>query len=177
MPTFVIQSVIPLLLLLSLPWLDRRKVLLACPLTHLPDLDYLIGHHRATGHNVFVVLPFALVALYAWRTARPALAEWMLIATVYTASHLVMDAFAGGVTLLYPFSLHTTCYYAEIDVVTATNDPFLDAGRCSFEGIPVVSEVYTWLPSSDAAILVFLVPAVAVLVGARALWRRRKADA
>lgn len=174
MPTFVLQSIVPLLFLLSLPWIDRRKVILAWPLTHLPDLDYVIGHHRATGHNLFVVLPFALVGLWAWRRANPALAQWMLVAVVYLASHLMMDAFAGGVTLLYPFSLHTTCYYAEINVVTATDTPFLDAGRCSFTGIPVVATVYTWLPGSDAALLAFLVPTTLAILGWRA-WRRRAA--
>lgn len=173
MPTFVIQSLVPLLFLLSLPWIDRRKVLLAWPLTHLPDFDYLIGYHRATGHNLFVLLPFALAALYAWRKGRPALAEWMLIASVYVASHLVMDAFAGGVTLLYPLSLHTTCYYAEINVVTATNEPVLHAGRCSFEGVPTVSTVYTWLPASDAAMLAFVAPAALAALLARRWWRRR----
>lgn len=174
MPTFVLQSVIPLMFMLSMPWLDRRKVLLAWPLTHLPDFDYVVGFHRATGHNLFVVLPFALVGLWAWRNARPALAEWMLVAVVYLGSHLFMDAFAGGVTLLYPLSLHTTCYYATIRVVTATNTPFIDAGRCSFTGIPTVSEVYTWLPSSEAALLAFLVPATAAALAWRA-WRRRAA--
>lgn len=174
MPTFVIQSILPLLFLLSLPWLDRRKVLLAWPLTHLPDFDYLIGHHRATGHNLFVLLPFVLIGLYAWRTARPRLTEWMLIASIYVASHLVMDAFAGGVTLLYPFSVHTTCYYAEINVVTATNTPFVDAARCSFEGVPTVSTIYTWLPYSDAAMLAFVAPATLLALVARRWWRSRR---
>ncbi|HUR68086.1 MAG TPA: metal-dependent hydrolase [Candidatus Thermoplasmatota archaeon] len=174
MPTFVLQSVIPLLFLLSMPWLDRKRVLLAWPLTHLPDFDYLIGYHRATGHNVFLVLPFVALAGWGWRRARPELAQWGFIGVVYVGSHLAMDAFAGGVTLLYPFSLHTTCYYAEIDVVTATNTPFLDAGRCSYEGIPVVATVYTWLPTSDAAILAFIIPATLAIVAWRA-WRRRKA--
>lgn len=160
----MLQSVIPLLFLLSLPWLDRRKVLLAWPFTHLPDVDYLFEPHRAVAHNLFILLPFVAVGIYALRTARRELAEYMLVAGIYVASHLVMDIFAGGVTLLYPLSLHTTCYYAEIRVVTATNEPFLDAGRCSFEGVPTVSAVYTWLPSTEAALLVFLVPATAAAI-------------
>lgn len=169
----MLQSVIPLMFMLSLPWLDRRKVLIAWPFTHLPDLDYLWEPHRAAGHNLFILLPFVAVGLFAWRTARIELAEYMLIAGIYVASHIVMDIFAGGVTLLYPLSVHTTCYYAQIRVVTATNTPFLDAGRCSFEGIPVVSEVYTWLPSTEAALLMFLVPATLLALG-WSLWRRRR---
>jgi len=173
-PTFVLQSVIPLLFMLALPWLDRRKVFLAWPLTHLPDLDYVIGHHRATGHNLWVLLPFVALAVWGWRKARPDLLQWGVIASVYVGSHLLMDAFAGGVTLLYPLSLHTTCYYAQIDVVTATNTPLVDAGRCSFEGIPTVSEVYNWLPWNESAMLAFLVPATLGALGWRA-WMRRKA--
>jgi hypothetical protein len=175
-PTFVLQSVVPLLFMLSLPWLDRRKVLLAWPLTHLADLDYAFGFHRATTHNLFVVLPFVLVGLWAWREGRAGLAQWMLVASIYTGSHIAMDIFAGGVTLLYPFSVHTTCYYAEIKVVTATNTPFLDAGRCSFSGVPTVATVYTWLPYTEAALLVFLVPATLAVLGWRA-WKRRRTAA
>jgi hypothetical protein len=173
MPTFVLQSVVPLLFLLALPWLDRRKIWLAWPLTHLPDLDYLVGYHRATGHNLWVVLPFVALAAWGWRKARPELVQWGAIGAVYVGSHLLMDVFAGGVTLLYPLSLHTTCYYAEIQVVTATNTPFLDAGRCSFEGVPTVATVYTWLPYTEAALLAFLVPAAFGALGWR-LWRRRR---
>lgn len=169
MPTFVIQSVVPLLFLLSMPWLDRRMVLMLWPLTHLPDFDYIIGYHRATGHNVWVVLPFVIAGVWAWRTAKPRLAQAMVIATIYVGSHLLMDAFSGGVTLLYPLSVHTTCYYAQIRVVTATNTPFVDAGRCSFEGIPTVAEIYTWLPANEAALLAFLVPATLVVLA----WRHR----
>lgn len=167
MPTFVLQSVVPLMFMLSMPWLDRRKVLIAWPFTHLPDIDYVLEPHRAAGHNLFILLPFILVGAWAWRSGRRELAEYMGIAALYIASHLVMDIFAGGVTLLYPLSAHTTCYYATIRVVTATNTPFLDAGRCSFEGVPTVAEVYTWLPSTEAALLVFLVPATLAVLA----WR------
>lgn len=153
--------------MLSMPWLDRRLVLVLWPLTHLPDIDYVLGYHRATAHNLWILLPFLGVGLWAWRRARPELAQAMLIGSIYVGSHLLMDAFAGGVTLLYPLSLHTTCYYAQIRVVTATNTPFVDAGRCSYEGIPVVSEIYTWLPSTEAALLAFLVPATLGIL----LWR------
>lgn len=175
MPTFVLQSVIPLLFMLSLPWLDRRKVLIAWPFTHLPDIDYILEPHRAAGHNLFILLPILAVGIFAWRTARLELAEYMVVAGIYVASHIVMDIFAGGVTLLYPLSLHTTCYYAQIRVVTATNDPFLEAGRCSYDGIPVVAEVYTWLPSSEAALLVFLVPAALAAIAWGLLRRKQPA--
>lgn len=159
--------------MLAMPWLDRRKVLFAWPFTHLPDIDYWLEPHRAAGHNLFILLPLVGVGLFALRTARRELAEYMLVAGIYMASHIAMDIFAGGVTLLYPLSSFTTCYYAQIRVVTATNTPFLDAGRCSHEGVGQVAEVYTWLPSTEAALLFFLVPATLAVLAWR-LWRRRK---
>jgi membrane-bound metal-dependent hydrolase YbcI (DUF457 family) len=156
---------------------DRRKVLLAWPLTHLPDLDYLVGYHRATLHNVWVLLAFAAVLLWSLRPARrdPALAEWMGIALVYVGSHLLMDVFAGGVTLLYPLSTYTLCWTWTIDVVTATNTPVVTFGPCSYDGIPVIAEVYPWLPWNEAAFLAFLIPATLAVLAWR-LWRRRRGE-
>lgn len=173
MPTFALQSVIPLLFMLALPWLDRRKVLLAWPLTHAPDIDYWLAPHRAVAHNVFVLLPFILVGIWAWGRGRADLVQWMVIVSIYLGSHMAMDVFAGGVTLLYPLSDITTCYYARIDVVTATNTPFLDAGRCTYTGYGVVPEIYNWLPSTEAAMLVFLIPATIAAV-AWSAWRSRR---
>lgn len=167
---------VPLLFLLALPWLDRRKVLLAWPLTHAPDLDYVIGYHRATLHNAWILLPF-LVGLWWW--SRPATRdagrrEWMVIALVYLASHLAMDVFAGGVTMFYPLSLWTPCYYGRVIVETATDTPVVELEACTYEGIPVVAEFYTWLPPQDAAMLAFVVPAGLAVAAARWWWDRRQ---
>ena len=150
-------------------------MLLAWPLTHLPDLDYAFGHHRATLHNVWVFVPFLLVLLWSLRPAsrRPGLAEWMAISLTYLGSHLLMDVFAGGITLLYPLSTFTFCWDFSIDVVTATNDLRVNWGPCSFTGIPVVAEVYPWLPWNEAAFLAFLVPATLVALAWRWVVRRR----
>jgi membrane-bound metal-dependent hydrolase YbcI (DUF457 family) len=152
---------------------DRRKVFLAWPLTHLPDLDYLVGHHRATLHNVWVLVPFLVVLAWSLHgpRRRPDLAEWAAIGLCYLGSHLLMDVFAGGITLLYPLSLYTLCWGFTIDVVTATNELVVNWGPCSFEGIPVIAEIYPWLPWNEAAFLAFLVPATLVVVAWR-LWRR-----
>lgn len=181
MPTFVLQSVIPLLFLLAIPRIDRRKVLLAWPLTHAPDLDYLnaLGPHRASGHNVFILLPFLAVLVWSlWGASprRPALAQWMGIALVYLTSHIVMDVFAGGVTLFYPVSTFTACYYGYVDVQTATDTPLIDFGQCSFDGIPTVAETYPWLWTIETAFLAFLIPAALAVVAYR-VWRARRAPA
>lgn len=175
LPTFVLQSVIPLMFLLAIPGLDRRKVLLLWPLTHVADLDYVIGHHRATGHNVWLLVP--LVAILVWsllpQHRHPARAQTMLIALAYMGSHIVMDVFAGGVTLFYPFSTYTACFYGEVNVYTATNTPEVILEQCSFDGIPVVATKYAWLWGIEAAFLAFLVPATLGVLGWKLVRRYR----
>ena len=138
-----------------------------------------MGYHRATLHNVWILVPFAAVLLWSLRPATkdPARAEWMAIALTYLGSHLLMDVFAGGITLLYPLSLFTFCWVFTIDVVTATNELRLNWGPCSFDGIPVVAEVYAWLPWNEAAFLAFLVPATLLALALRAWQLRGRRDA
>lgn len=171
----MLQSVIPLMFLLSLPWIDRRKVLLLWPLTHLPDFDYVVGHHRATGHNIFLILPFLALLLWSLRpaTRNPARAQWAGIALVYLGSHLLMDVFAGGITALYPLSTYTVCYFAAIDVVTATNTPIYYFEACSREGIPTVATLYEWLPATEGALLAFLIPATLIVLAWGGYLRRK----
>lgn len=178
MPSFVIHAMLPLLFLLALPGLDRRKVWWLWPLTFLPDLDYFVpgAFHRATLGNVFILLPFALVLAWHLRpqTRNWARVEWMGLAIVYLGTHLLMDVFAGGSVLLYPFTDRTICYVAAIDVVTATNTPIFWLEACSYDGIPVVSEVYPWLSVTEGAMLAFLLPAWLATAG-WTLARRRAA--
>lgn len=174
MPSFVVHGILPLLVLLSVPWLDRRKVWWLWPLTFVPDADYALpGLHRAVTGNLFLLLPFVAVLLWARRNGRRDLVEWMGIATTYLATHLVMDVFTGGSVLFYPITDYNVCYLAAIDVVTATNTPVFYFEACSEPGIPTVSPVYPWLSVSEGAMLAFLLPAWAIL-GALTLWRRRR---
>lgn len=148
------------------------------PLTFLPDADYLIvGLHRAVTGNVFITLPFFAVLGYAAYTRRRELAEWMGIALVYLTSHLVMDVFTGGSVLLWPFTDYNFCYYAGINVVTATNtlQPFFEV--CSAPGVPTVSPVYPWLSVTEAAMLAFVLPAGLAIaaVNLRSYLRERRA--
>lgn len=157
MPSLVIHGILPLLPLLAMRRVDPRKVWWLFPLTFVPDLDYFLGFHRATTSNLFILIPGFVLAWYAWRhPARRALAEWGLIANAYLGSHLLMDAFMGGIVPFYPFSTWTLCYYARIRVVTATNTPFLDWGNCSRPGIPTVTDVYTFITYEHTAMLALL---------------------
>lgn len=175
MASFLMHVTIPFLFLLA--WrFDVRKVLWLWPLSVLPDLDYFFGLHRALTVNAFILLP-GLVGL--WRD--PKRREWWLIATLYLASHVVMDVFDGGVALLYPITTYTTCISAGVNVVTATNTvrPYWE--DCSYggeqggligegpwnSGTPPVYQEYAWMVPHEVGILTFLLPTTAVL-----LWRR-----
>lgn len=175
MSSLTIHATIPLLFLLATRKVDARKVWILWPLTLLYDLDYFIGIHR-TGTNVFTLVPFVAVLAWAWRTKRWELREWMAIALVYLASHLVMDTFTGGTVLFYPVSTHTFCYWVEILVHTPTNTMFPSVEDCSHPGVPTVSEVYPWLSGIDSATLAFVLPAGLVMAvwHGWAYWRGRR---
>lgn len=169
MSSLAIHSVVPLLFLLALRPLDARKVWILWPLTILYDLDYFLGIHR-TATNVWTLLPFVAVLAWAWRKGRWSLMQWMIVALVYLASHLVMDTFTGGTVLLYPLSDRTFCYYAEILVRTSDNTMYPSIEDCSHPGVPTVAPVYPWLSGLDTAMLMFVLPA-GLAVAAIHLWR------
>ncbi len=69
------------------------------PFGLLCDLDSVVGVHRATLHNLFVVLiPVVIMAIRRERS------KFLSLATLLLAAHVFMDAFYNGVFLLYPFS-------------------------------------------------------------------------
>lgn len=172
MPSAVVHGVVPLLFLLALRR-DTRKVWALWPLTFVPDLDYLVGLHRAALTNVFVLLPFVLGMVWTHREGKRAAFEWWFVAFVYLGSHVIMDTFTGGVTPLWPLSTYTVCYYADVLVHTTDNSYALDYGPCSHAGLGQVAEYYPWLSDTDTAMLAFLVPA-AILASAWSFWQGRR---
>ncbi|MEM4389369.1 MAG: hypothetical protein QXG98_01765 [Candidatus Micrarchaeia archaeon] len=75
-------------------------------LAFFPDVDFFIGVHRATFHNLFVTLALPLVAFALSLRYRRAviLQESLLVAMLVLLSHPVFDLFYGPVELLYPLS-------------------------------------------------------------------------
>lgn len=182
MASFLMHALIPLLFLLAWRHLDARKVLWLWPLTILPDLDYFVGLHRAALLNAFILLP-PLLGLALDKRRR----EWWLIALAYLVSHLTMDVFDGGVALWYPISTFTVCYDAGVNVVTDTNTilPYWESCHYGGEqggiigegpiasGTPPVRELYAWMVPEEVGILVFLLPATALLAWTRLREPRR----
>ncbi len=98
MPDWPIHLIVPLLALLIVSRKENRKyVFLLLPLALLPDFDTFAIQHRALLHNMFIPLILGLCGLTIkkYRTI-------FIIASVYIASHVVLDLFAGGVVLFYP---------------------------------------------------------------------------
>ncbi|MBI4392368.1 MAG: hypothetical protein HY556_01030 [Euryarchaeota archaeon] len=167
MPSFVIHATIPALVMLASRRFDWRKVLALLPLTFLCDIDYFLGIHRASLHNVFILAAVA-VPIYlidSGRLQRHAhLRENFYIASIYVASHLIMDSFAGGIVPFYPIFNQTLFIDVSVIVDTRTNTPIVDVAPGTFDGPPTVSTFYEFLNGSEAAILVFVAISILALV-------------
>ncbi len=99
MPDWPIHLIVPLLALLIVSKKEHQKyILLLAPLAIAPDLDTFATQHRALLHNIFIPL-LLLVLGYAIKEKKAI----FTIASVYIASHVVLDMFGGGVVLFYPF--------------------------------------------------------------------------
>lgn len=158
MPSFVIHGVVPALALLAIPSLRSRRVLALLPLAFLPDLDHWIGAHRASLHNVFILVP-VLVWLW-WEMDRGAgweRGEWAAIAGGYLGSHLLMDAFVGGLSPLWPLDPRGVFLLVAVEVETATNTPHLIFEPGTLSGTPQTVETFLWISPTDVAVLVFVV--------------------
>ncbi len=98
MPDWPIHLIVPLLALLIVSKKETQKyILLLLPLAVIPDFDTFATQHRALLHNIFIPLMLLLFGLVIkeYRTI-------FIIASVYIASHVVLDMFGGGVALFYP---------------------------------------------------------------------------
>ena len=117
MPDLIIHVLIPLTALLL--FYDKRYrtyVILLAPLAIFPDLDHVIttGFQRALFHNVFILVPPLVLALFFYKTRDVRdqsdignrLYNIAVITAFYLLSHLILDSFNGGVSLFYPLSIH-----------------------------------------------------------------------
>lgn len=98
MPDWPTHLIVPLLALLIVSRKENQKyILLLTPLALLPDFDSFAVQHRALLHNMFIPLILGLCGLAGkkYRTI-------FIIASVYFASHVLLDMFSGGVVLFYP---------------------------------------------------------------------------
>ncbi|MFA5944519.1 MAG: hypothetical protein WC876_08655, partial [Candidatus Thermoplasmatota archaeon] len=95
------------------------------------------------------------------------------LASFFIASHLLMDVFAGGVVLLWPFTY--TNFYADFAILldTGTNTFEPEGSSGTEQGTPEISAIYPWLSYVDTAVAVFLAACLAVWIGVRQ-WRKAR---
>jgi len=95
----------------------RKYVLLLLPFAMLPDIDHFIPYApRVVYHNVFLLVPPLIIAVYGLEIKNKVLYDVALMAGFCLFSHLVLDFFNGGVALFYP--LQTAWYgFANTPVV------------------------------------------------------------
>ena len=106
MPSPGLHLAITLFILAAILKEDELKpALLLLPFGLISDLDSVIGVHRATLHNLFVILVPLLVLLVNQRVKFTTLkSQYFSFASLLLAVHIFLDAFYNGVFLLYPFS-------------------------------------------------------------------------
>lgn len=183
MVSFVPHIVLPALVALAfMRDVPRKWVLWMAPIVWIPDLDYLVpGSHRVWTHNVWIPIGF-LAALCIWHRRKHRDTPFrafavqpgpvaLLLAAYYWMSHILLDVFAGGVVLFWPFWNENFYYFAQIILDTSTNtlDPYQEVG--TEPGAPELASKYTWLSYEHVATLAFLA-AVAAGPLARKLWTK-----
>ncbi len=108
MPSIGLHLAITLFILASILTDDELKAaLLLIPFGLISDLDSFIGVHRATLHNVFVILvPLLVLLLVKHRVHCSSIkSRYFSVASLLLASHILLDFFYNGVFILYPFSM------------------------------------------------------------------------
>jgi hypothetical protein len=183
-PSFLPHAVAPALVAAAFLRVPRRTVLFLLPMVWVPDLDYLVqSQHRAVTHSVLIPLALLAAVVVLWRRRDPSARFWefatrpgwpvgLSLSSFYIASHLLMDVFAGGVVLLWPFTY--TNFYTDFQVILDTEqNTFEPVGSAGTEqGTPEISASYPWISYVDTAVAAFL---GACLTGWLAVRQWRKA--
>lgn len=185
MPSFLPHAVAPALVAAAFFGIPRRTVVLFLPMVWAPDLDYLVqSQHRAVTHSVLIPLAILAAVVVLWRRRDPTARFWefatrpgwpvgLSLSSFYLASHILMDVFAGGVVLLWPFTY--TNFYTDFQIILETgSNTFEPTGSSGTEpGPPQLSQRYPWLSYVDTAVAAFLATCLAGWWGVRR-WRKAR---
>jgi len=167
-PSFLPHAVAPALVAAAFFRVPRRTVFYLLPTVFVPDLDYLVqSQHRAVTHSVLIPIALLLAVVVLWRRRDPSARFWefatrpgwpvgLSLSAFYIGSHLLMDVFAGGVVLLWPFTY--TNFYTDLQVILDTErNTFEPVGSAGTEpGTPALSPQYPWISYVDTAVAAFL---------------------
>ncbi len=104
--------------------LNPRMVFALSFFAVLPDMDAIFFIHRASFHNIFVLI----IAFIFFILAKNKKKVTPGIICFYLASHLLLDIFNGGIFLLYP--VYDNVFFAHVELLFNSNHftPVLDYG-------------------------------------------------
>jgi hypothetical protein len=187
-PSFLPHAVAPALVVAAFFPIPRRTALLYVPMVWAPDLDYLVqSQHRAVTHSVLIPLALLAVVALLWRRRDPSARFWefatrpgapvgLSLSAFYVASHELMDVFAGGVVLLWPFTY--TNFFTDFQIILDTgSNTFEPTGSAGTEpGTPALSPQYPWVSYVDTAVAAFLGACGAGWLAVRQ-WRKARGTA
>jgi hypothetical protein len=105
MPSIGLHLAVTLFFLAAVLKEDEYKpALLLLPFGLISDIDSFVGVHRATLHNLFILL-VPLLVLVAYKRLKGSSTipdRYFAFASLLLASHIALDAFYNGVFLFYP---------------------------------------------------------------------------
>lgn len=102
MPDWAVHAIIPLFALLIVTRKEYTKyIIYLLPLALIPDLDHFVQMHRALFHSIFIPLIFLGASVV---NSNPKTRFILVTGAAYTASHVILDIFHGGVGLFYPIT-------------------------------------------------------------------------
>jgi hypothetical protein len=151
--------------------------------------------HRAVLHNVFVFLPTLILSVVLWRRMlqkNPHMMKWSwyakwisfgsvrwgyasVLITFYLFSHILLDTFQGGTTLLWPL-VNTYVYpqlYIFVDMGTGQITPA--ASVTTGEGAPTLSRRYPWMDPEQVAIWILVLMGTVAALAREAVIKRAPA--
>ncbi len=185
MPSVLPHLLVPVLLGIAFLPVARKRLLLWAPLALVPDLDYFFAkeYHRALLSNIWIPLALAATLFVLWRVRDPTsrLGEYMwrpgapgnvALSTYYIGGHLLMDVFAGGVSLLWPLTPRNFYLFFNIVVDTETNQPVVTGEGGTEPDIVTVSPQFEWWSTIDSAMATLT--AVTLLVWLAWRWWGRR---
>lgn len=115
-------------------WLNKTYIIALSFFGILPDIDAIIFVHRASFHNIFILIIPLMIFIFIKDIKICGIMNFYLI------SHLVLDIFNGGIYLLYPF--YSKALFLRIEIWFDNNNiiPILNYGISSkiINYIPIV---------------------------------------
>lgn len=131
--------------------IHTRNILILGLFAILPDIDMYLNH-RASFHNIFILIIPVLAFIFINR-------EIFGIISFYFISHIILDIFNGGVSLLYPF--YKSVLFVRADI--RFGDSIFTYGiNNKIINVPIIGE--SIISSENFGIIILLMVVVLVII-------------